>query len=97
MNGEPGQCGESCGRDSVTGKVDGIVCDHFGNFVAFVVETFDGERHRFDSHEASVNRLVQRAWAHRILVTVVVRPDRSECPIEIILHGAPPHSHTEQH
>jgi hypothetical protein len=77
-------------RSSFTGKVDGIVYDHFGDFEAFILETLEGERHRFESHEASVHKLAQRAWAHRILVTVVVLHDHRERPIEIILHGAPP-------
>jgi hypothetical protein len=75
---------------SVTGKVDGIIYDHFGDFEAFVLETFEGERHRFDSHESSVLKLVTRAWANRILTTVLFHHDRPERPLEINLHGAPP-------
>jgi kumamolisin len=75
---------------SFSGKIDGIVYDHFGDFEAFILETRAGERHRFESHEARVHDLVQRARVHRIFMTVVVRHDRPQCPIEIILHGAPP-------
>jgi hypothetical protein len=75
---------------SFTGKVDGIVYDHFGDFEAFILETFEGERHRFHSHEAPVLRLVQEAWRQRILITVMVHHDRRERPIEIIFHGTPP-------
>jgi len=75
---------------SYTGKVDGIVYDHFGDFEAFVLETFEGERRRFDSHEPAVHKLVQRAWAHRILTTVLVHHGHPDRPFEIILHGAPP-------
>jgi len=75
---------------SFTGKVDGIVYDHFGDFEAFVLETLEGEHRRFVSHEPNVLKLVHRAWAHRILTTVMVRHHRPERPIEIILHGAPP-------
>lgn len=85
-----GQGHEPHGPSSFTGKVDAIIYDHFGDFEAFVLETFAGERHRFDSHEPAVHKLVQRAWAHRILTTVVVHHHRPERPIEIILHGAPP-------
>ncbi len=77
-------------RECFTGKVDGIVYDHFGDFEAFVLETFDGHRHRFDSHEPPVNRLVLEAWRQRIVVTVEVHAHRTDRPIEIILHGAPP-------
>ncbi|MGO9266841.1 MAG: protease pro-enzyme activation domain-containing protein [Candidatus Binataceae bacterium] len=90
--GKPTGTGTAPHDRSFTGKVDGLVYDHFGDFEAFVLETFGGERHRFDSHEPSVRALVQRAWAHRILTTVIVRHDHPERPIEIILHGAPPPS-----
>jgi hypothetical protein len=69
-----------------TGKVDAIVYDHFGDFKAFVIETFEGERRRFESHEAAVLELVQRAWERRILTTVISSDDH---PLEIILHGSP--------
>jgi kumamolisin len=73
-----------------TGKVDGIVYDHFGDFEAFLLETFDGERHRLDSHEPSVLRLVRHAWKHRILLTVTVHQNHPHQPIEITFLGAPP-------
>jgi hypothetical protein len=85
---EPGQ--ELRHPCSFTGKVDGIVYDHFGDFTAFILETFEGERHRFHSHETSVLKLVQQAWKQRILITILVHYDQRERPIEIILHGAPP-------
>jgi hypothetical protein len=37
-----------------------------------------------------VHKLVQEAWKHRILITVVVHHGKPERPIEIIFHGAPP-------
>lgn len=75
---------------SVTGKIDGIVFDHFGDFQAFFLETFEGERHRFESCEGRVLALVQRAWKHRILITIVVGHSHRKYPLEIILHGSPP-------
>ena len=72
-----------------TGEIDGIVYDHFGDFEAFVLKTHEGERRRFDSHDALVHELVQRALAQRILITVILRHDHPERPFEIILHGAP--------
>ena len=85
-------CSDHGHRDchSYTGKIDGIIYDHFGDFEAFILETFEGERRRFESHEEPVLKLVQRAWAHRILATVLVHHDRPERPLEITLHGAPP-------
>jgi hypothetical protein len=75
---------------SYTGKIDGIIYDHFGDFEAFILETFEGERRRFVSHEEPVLKIVHSAWAHRILTTVHVHHHHPERPIEIILHGAPP-------
>ncbi len=75
---------------SFHGKIAGVVYDHFGDFEAFILETREGERHRFESHEAQVHTLVQRAWAHRIFTTIVVRHNHPKRPLEIILHGAPP-------
>lgn len=73
-----------------TGKIDGIVYNHFGDFEAFILETFEGERKRFDSHEARLFEIVRRALRLRIVTTVIVRHDRPERPFEIILHGEPP-------
>jgi hypothetical protein len=75
---------------SFTGKIEGVVYDHFGDFEAFVLETREGERHRFESREPQVHALVQRAWEHRISTTVIVRHDHPQRPFEIVLHGAPP-------
>src|ERR1035441_7068814 len=86
----PGHLGEH-EHPSFTGKVDGIVYHHFGDFEAFILETFEGKRHRFESDEARVHSVVQRAWMLRIVTTVVLRHDNPEHPFEIILHGVPPH------
>ncbi len=88
----PGAGHQTHDRRECTGKVDAIVYDHFGGFKAFVIETFEGERRRFESHEAAVLELVQRARERRILTTVISSDDRPERPLEIILHGSPPPS-----
>jgi hypothetical protein len=78
-------------REAFTGKIAGIAYDGFGDFEAFVIETKEGERHRFESNEGRVLALVQRAWTKRILITVMARRDDLDRPLEIILLGAPPH------
>jgi hypothetical protein len=75
---------------SCTGKINGIVYDHFGDFGSFILETREGRHLRFNSNEAPVHKLVQHAWAKRILTTVTWRHERPDIPFEIILHGAPP-------
>ncbi len=87
---DPGGPGEEH-HPSFCGKIDAILYDHFGDFEAFILETFEGERRRFESHESRVLALIERAWMHRITTTVVLRRHRPERPFEIILHGAPPH------
>jgi kumamolisin len=86
----PGHGPHSHAHPSCSGKIDAIVYDHFGDFEAFVLETLEGARHRFESRELRVLKLVQRAWAHRITTTVVLRHDHPRHAFEIILHGAPP-------
>jgi hypothetical protein len=73
---------------SFSGKIERVVYDRFGDFEAFILSTREGDCHRFESREARVQKLVQRACAHRISTTVVVRHDRPKCPFEILLHEA---------
>lgn len=80
------------GGQSWTGKVAGVVYDHFGDFEAFILETEGGDRHRFDSRELPILRVVEDAWLRRIRITVIALRDRSHQPYEIILDvkGPPP-------
>lgn len=73
-----------------TGKVDGVLYDHFGDFSGFVLETRTGAHHRFESREANVHDLVHYAWAERITTSVTASRHDPERPLEIYLHGAPP-------
>ncbi|MGO9059458.1 MAG: sialidase family protein [Candidatus Binataceae bacterium] len=88
--GPPSHPGEEH-HPSFSGKVDAIVYDRFGDFEAFILETFEGERRRFESRELRVLALVERAWRYRITTTVVLRRHHPDHPYEIIVHGAPPH------
>ncbi len=76
------------GGIGVTGKVDAILYDHFGDFEAFVVETEMGVVHRYDSREPRVLALVRRAWEERITVTVYATAHNPHRPLDIVLHGA---------
>jgi hypothetical protein len=81
--GEPGER-----RESFTGKVVSVVYDRFGDFCGFVLDTEDGAR-RFAAREPEIERVVNRAWAERILTSVFVEkhaPHRAE---EIVLHSPP--------
>jgi hypothetical protein len=58
--------------DRYTGKVEGLVYDHFGDFAGFMLETIEGHSHRFESREPRVEELVRTAWRDRIRVTATV-------------------------
>ena len=72
---------------AVTGKLAGLMFDHFGDFAGFVIETEEGEIRRFHSREQRVLELVRRALEERILVTVVRERERPGQMASIILHG----------
>ncbi len=56
-----------------TGKIAGLLFDHFGDFVGFELDT--GEReHRCDSRERDMRTLAEYAWRERLQVTVVTEP-----------------------
>ena len=69
-----------------TGKVAGLIYDHFGDFDGFILETGHGER-RFKSREAAVQRLTDRAWRERILLTVLA--DHDHHLVSIVLRESP--------
>ncbi len=74
-------------RAEVTGKIDGIVYDHFGDFEGFVLETESGHQRRFESRERAILKLVHRAWAQRTRVTVVEQPRHPHTPCSVILRA----------
>ena len=68
---------DSDGHDwgGVTGKVDAIVYDHFGDFAGFVLEDFHGRMHHFHSREPLVEDRVRRAKEQRLVTTVMARDE----------------------
>jgi len=72
-----------------TGKVAGLIYDHFGDFEGFLLETDDDE-HLFRSQEHRIEDLVKRAWAERIVTTVFVERHDRHRPRSIVLRGMPP-------
>jgi hypothetical protein len=75
------------GRGQATGKVSGLVYDHFGDFAGFLVEVGCGPVLRFQSRECRVEALVRRAWAERATITVTHDRRHPHCPLEIIFGG----------
>ena len=54
-----------------TGKIAGLIFDHFGDFEGFILDTEDGERRLF-SREKEIEELAERAWRERLRITVCV-------------------------
>jgi hypothetical protein len=71
----------------ITGKVAGLIYDHFGDFEGFILETAACERHRICSREEKVEILVRELWQDRSLVTVIVKGKDSCCLIAMIAGG----------
>jgi hypothetical protein len=58
-----------------TGKVIGLLFDHFGDFEGFILDT-DRREYRFVSRERHVRDLAEIAWRERLRLTVVAeRPE----------------------
>ncbi len=68
----------------ITGKVAGLVYDHFGDFEGFILETAACETHRICSREDKVEILVRELWRDRSIVTVIVKGRDSCCLIAVI-------------
>ena len=73
-----GHGGEGGGRREeweCTGKVTGLLFDHFGDFEGFILDTGRRE-YRFVSRERHVRDLAEIAWRERLRLTVVAeRPE----------------------
>ncbi len=83
--GEKGGLGR--GEEEFSGKVAGLVYDHFGDFEGFLLEIGCGMLRKFDSRELRVERLAREAWETRCRLTVIVSKKRPECAERIILGG----------
>lgn len=76
-------------REEFAGKIAGLIYDHFGDFMGFLLETADCDVRRFDSREVRMERVVREAWEIRATVHVIVEFHRPHCPLEVIVGGAP--------
>ncbi len=76
------------GKLHATGKIAGLVFDHFGDFEGFVLETEEGDR-RYGSREREIKQLAERAWAERLRITVISEHDEPHRPLRIIVRQPP--------
>lgn len=65
------------------GKVHGLIYDHFGDFEGFVLEGYDGVKHRFFSREMRVEERVRIACDERAVTKVIAGRERSVVAIVI--------------
>lgn len=93
--GEPGESGHEGDRgdhyekwEERTGKVNGLIFDHFGDFEEFILNTEEGE-HRFFCHEIEIRTLAEWVWAERLRVTVLAGRDEPRRLLKIIVRERP--------
>jgi Pro-kumamolisin, activation domain/Subtilase family len=85
---QPGKGPPGRERVKVTGKIDGLLHDHFGDFCGFIIESELGHYRRYESRELRMQELAERAWRDRTRVTVVSEPHEPHVPLEVVLrHG----------
>jgi hypothetical protein len=75
----------------VTGKVSGLLFDHFGDFEGFILETRHSELRHFHSRERHVLEIVRAAMEERSWVTVVRESPRRDEVLSIIVRVPPPY------
>jgi hypothetical protein len=72
----------------LSGKIEGLVYDHFGDFEGFILETVhDGRTHRYESREGPMFDVANRAWRRRIRVSVTSERHRPHVPLSVVLHA----------
>ena len=71
-----------------TGKVAGLIFDHFGDFEGFLLETHCSE-HTFLSRERAIMELTERALRERLRITVRTGCNEPNRPLVIIVHEPP--------
>ena len=76
-------------RVEFTGKISGLVYDHFGDFEGFVVEEGCNRFRRFRSRECRLAGVLREAWKDCATVVVITDPKDDSCVIEVIVGGEP--------
>ena len=71
-----------------TGKISGLIFDHFGDFEGFILEVENGE-HKFFSREEEMAELAERVWRERLRITVHADHSDVHRPVSIIVHQPP--------
>lgn len=75
------------GSSRYSGKVSGLLYDHFGDFEGFTLETYGGEHLRFFSREAAILDIANTAWLERYVVTVMTVAGYSREVRRLLIRG----------
>ncbi|MBL8684739.1 MAG: hypothetical protein JNK05_36520 [Myxococcales bacterium] len=70
-----------------SGKVSGLLFDHFGDFEGFTLEDSQGRHVRFFSRESAILALAQTSWKERYVVTVVSVSKTNRTVVRLLLRG----------
>jgi hypothetical protein len=70
-----------------SGKVSGLLFDHFGDFEGFTLEAYDGSHRRFFSREAAILDLSKTAWIERNVVSVITMSAHSRRVRRMLIRG----------
>jgi hypothetical protein len=70
-----------------SGKVSGLLFDHFGDFEGFTLESYSGSHHRFFSQESTIRDLARMAWRERYVVTVITVSAQSRRIRRLLISG----------
>ncbi|RKG64966.1 hypothetical protein D7V80_24905 [Corallococcus sp. CA054B] len=70
-----------------TGKVSGLLFDHFGDFEGFTLESHDGSHQRLFSREAAIHDLAKAAWIERNVMSVMTVSAHNRRVRRILLRG----------
>ncbi|MFC3195673.1 hypothetical protein ACFODZ_15570 [Marinicella sediminis] len=70
-----------------SGKVSGLIFDHFGDFEGFTLEAYNGHHLRFFSREGAIRKLARKAWLKRYVVTVITVSADSKAVRRLLQRG----------
>lgn len=88
LSGTSGLGGPDKARPALrSGKVSGLLFDHFGDFEGFTLEIYDGSHRRFFSRETAIRDLTEAAWLERYVVTVITVSATSRRVRRLLIRG----------
>jgi hypothetical protein len=70
-----------------SGKISGLLFDHFGDFEGFTLETYGGSHRRFFSREPAILEIARTAWLERYVVTVLTIGAQSARVRRLLVRG----------